>query len=109
MSNLVQIDVKTGILIDSISASQYMTNKNSMSLSIVYDTALGFFAYNQANSIVFYVYASTISVKDILILQCLSMNYYNTTYQQCQACSSNCTTCDPINGSCLTCIDGYYN
>ncbi len=107
--NASQIDLSTGILLDSINMKAYLTNKSSVGMSLLLNNRTSYFLYNTVNKAIFYADITPDNSKNQIVLSCFNMFYYNNTLQGCKPCSSTCATCDPLTGSCLTCINQYFN
>lgn len=107
--NATQIDLDTGILLDSVSVEPYLAVKTSLGMSLLLNGPTSYFLYNTANSIIFYITVTPDSNTNQLVLSCINLFYYNSTQQECAPCSSTCATCDPLTGKCLNCINQYFN
>lgn len=107
--NASQIDLTSGILLDSLNISPYLADKTSLGMSLLMNSPDSYFLYNTANSAIFYAQATPDSTKSKVILRCINLHYYNNTMQGCEACSSSCATCQPLTGKCIDCITKYFN
>lgn len=107
--NTTQIDLDTGILLDSINVEPYLSVKTSLGMGLLLNSPTSYYLYNTANSVIFYISVTPDSDRNELILSCINLFYYNNTQQECTPCSSTCSTCHPLSGKCLSCINQYFN
>lgn len=107
--NVSQIDLETGILLETVNVEPYLSAKTSLGMSLLLDSQTSYYIYNTANRVIFSIVVNPNITTDALILSCLNLHYYNDTQQGCAACSPTCGTCHPLTGECLDCIDQYFN
>ena len=77
--NVSQLNLSTGILMDSTNVEQYLPNKNNLAMSVLLNTETSYFIYNSANSQMFFASVTPNNVYDQIILQCLNLHFYNNT------------------------------
>jgi hypothetical protein len=106
--NISQIDLSTGLLLDSLNVKPYLANKANVAMSILLNNQTSYYLYNSANSAIFYATVTPIDTQNKVVLSCLNLHYYNNTLQSCASCSSSCATCDSLTGECSGCVEQYF-
>ena len=106
--NVSQIDIDNGTLVDSVNVKPYLKFKDKSSMSLFFNNASSFYIYNTANAIIFFISTTSPNSQNKIVLSCFDFYFYNNTLQQCQPCSSSCTTCNQLNGDCIDCIPEYF-
>ncbi len=87
IGNVSQIDLTTGILLDSTNMKSYLSNKSNVSMSILLNNLVSFYLYNSVNSVIFYLEINPSDTKRTVTLYCYSMFYYDSNSQLCSPCN----------------------
>ena len=104
---LIQINLNNGELMDSSDVSPYLS-PSDLALELVRFQSNSFFIFNPSNPHPLLVSALAGSIHGDLVLYCSEMAYYSGGDGQCQSCRQSCSSCNPVDGSCISCADGYF-
>jgi hypothetical protein len=107
--NASQINLSTGLLLDTINVASYLSNKSSVAMSLLLNNQSSYYLYNTVNSAIFHASVDSTSTTDQIVLSCFDMHFYDSQQQLCKPRGSSCTTCNPLSGLCMTCIAQYFN
>ena len=85
--NTSQIDLSTGILLDSISMAAYLPHKSDVAMSLLISSTNSYYLYNTENRAIFYVEVTPTNTQNQIVLKCFNLEFYSSTMQTCLPCS----------------------